>query len=122
MSDKERAEWLRFLPTVEGMQSALAAIHDEALKAVELEMPTKSKERLMRVIGLAHPQPTETDREAIAKRLSAIREYAENALSALLLWNTAEPMRGDVKWRLDAIIAVARETVDCRSRDEKARE
>jgi hypothetical protein len=122
MTDKERAEWLRSLPTREGMTGALAAAHEEALKAVELDMPTEAKELLMRIIALANSHGASADKEEMAKRLSRIQDYALRALGAIAQWKPAEPMRRDMAWRLDAIIAVSREKVDCRSRDEKARE
>lgn len=121
MTDKEQAEHLNFLPTGEGMAGALAATYEEALKAVELEMPTNAKEHLMRIIALAGSHEATADRTEMAKRLSGIHEHALTALGAIVQWKPAEPMRRDLTWRLDAIIAVAREMVDCRSMAEKLR-
>lgn len=122
MTDKEWEEYLSFLPTGEGMAGALAAAHEEALKTIELEMPTEAKENLMRIIALAGSHGASADRIEMAKRLSGIHEHALQALDAAVQWKPAEPMRRDLTWRLDAIIAVSREMVDCRSRDEKLRQ
>ena len=114
-------EYLSNLPTAEGMAGALAAAHEEALKTIALAMPTKAKAHLMRIIALAGSHEATGDRTEMAKRLSAIHEHALTALGAIVEWKPAEPMRGDLTWRLEAIIAVAREMVDCRSQDEKLR-